>query len=419
MKRRWVTLIPIALTIAVLVLASGNLIAGGYQINEHGARGMAQGGAFAARALDPSAIFYNAAGIGFLSGAHLQLGSTLIFPSTTFRGPLQFNSNDETKQVKNVFYPSTLYGTYSLDEQGLAFGLGVFNPYGLGSEWPADWVGRGITTKITLQTFYINPTVAYRVLPNLSIGAGFDFVYGNAVLQRKILDFSPEGEVKLDGSGTGVGFNAGVIYKPIEMLSLGISYRSQVKLKLKGTTTFTVPSQLQPLFPGGDANVELKPPATLFAGVAATPYTSGDQKLTVEFDYQWTGWSAYDTLSVKFDQHTTAQQDLVSPKNYEDSYMLRIGAEYECSDWAFRVGYIYDKTPDPDPSLDPLLPDANRSDFSIGVGYKVTPNLTIDAAYMFIAFQNRSVPLGTTIIGFDGAYSSTANLFALSLGYSF
>ncbi|MGC9091854.1 MAG: OmpP1/FadL family transporter [Bacteroidota bacterium] len=407
-------ILPAMLVTGTLVLPTKLLFASGFQINEHGARGMAQGGAFAARASDPSAIFYNPAGLGFLGGMNIQVGTTLFFPSSRFRGPLQFNTNAETKMVNQVFYPSTLYGTYSM-ENGFAFGLGVFSPYGLGSEWPSNWVGRGIATKTDLKTFYINPTVAYKVLPQLSIGAGFDFVFGSVVLQRQIVNFNPEGSLKLEGSGTGIGFNAGVLFKPSELFSMGVSYRSTVKLDLKGTATFTVPDQAKPLFPGGDVSTTMKMPSSIFAGLALFPMSN----LALEFDYQWVGWKVYDVLPITFSQTTSAQQNTTLPQDYKNSYILRVGGEYLYKDWAFRAGFIFDKTPVPDKSLDPMLPDADHYDYNIGVGYKVSQNLTLDFAYMFASLKQRSTNLGDTQVGFDGTYNTRAHLFALSVGYHF
>ena len=60
--------------------------ASGFAIESQGARAMGFGGAYVAQAADPSAIFYNAAGIGFLKGKHLYIAGTFAGLSTDFTG---------------------------------------------------------------------------------------------------------------------------------------------------------------------------------------------------------------------------------------------------------------------------------------------------------------------------------------------
>lgn len=387
--------------------------AGGFQLNEHGARALGQGGAFTARAGDPSAIFFNGAGLSFLSGTNIMLGATAVIPSTTFRGPIEYNTNAETKMDKQIFTPPNVYITHSMDN-GLSFGAGVFTPYGLGTEWPDNWVGRGITTKIELQTFFINPTVAYRILPQLSISAGFDYVFANVTLKKKITNFSPEGDLSLKGDGHGTGFTAGILYKPMDIVSVGASYRSKTKLDLSGTANFSnLPAPAVVLFPGGDVSTSITTPANYFIGVAVKPIND----LEIEFDYQGIGWSSYNELPITFTTQTAAQTNQVQIENYKDTYMLRIGAEYTYCLWQFRAGYIYDHSPVEDAYVDPLLPDANRNDICVGVGYKLTESIQLDVAYMFVGFKQRTVT--NTISQFDGTYNSTADLFGLDISYRF
>jgi long-chain fatty acid transport protein len=72
------------LTIALLVFTHTLLNAGGFQVNEHGSRAMGMGGAFIAVASDPSAIYFNPAGLSQLKGLKVMMGATFIAPRTTF-----------------------------------------------------------------------------------------------------------------------------------------------------------------------------------------------------------------------------------------------------------------------------------------------------------------------------------------------
>ena len=210
----------IVLSALVVCIALG----GGFQLNEHGARAMDQGGAFAARADDPSAIYFNPAGLGF-QGSSIYLGSTLIMPKVSFFGPTNYSMNTETKMVDQTFTPINVYGTYAITDN-IHVGIGVNNPYGLGTEWPSGWIGQYVSQKIDLQSFFFTPTLAYKVNDQLSIGLGFNYVTGSVTMKlaSSIPFNSPPPIVSLDLKATGMGFNAGIIYKLTPEISLGASY---------------------------------------------------------------------------------------------------------------------------------------------------------------------------------------------------
>ena len=404
MRRATILIAAAALLVLIPLTAA---LGGGFQLNEHGARAMGQGGAFAARASDLSAIYFNPAGLAYQQGTQLYVGVTLIMPKTSFYGPDQLNTNQETKMVSQTFNPINVYASYQITDD-LVAGFGVNNPYGLGTEWPADWAGKFISTKVDLETFFFTPTLAYKLTDKLSIGVGMNYVTGKVTLKRVLSDpFDPHANVDVELTGTGYGWNAGAMYKATTDLSIGVSFRSQVKVDAKGTASF---DPMRSVYPAGDASSSLALPATGFLGLAYSPI----KNLSLEADYQWTGWSSYKELALTFAKDNSVS---VSPKNYEDTYVIRVGGEYTMGDWQLRAGYLYDHSPAPTMYVEPLLPDASRNEVSVGLGYSLTKNISVDLAYMFIKFDQRKA-VGTAL-NFDGTYSSTANLFAVDFGYSF
>lgn len=406
------------------IILFGNLMAGGFQINEHGAKAMGMGGAFTAQASDPSAIFFNPAGLGFQKGMNLMLGTTLIFPSTKFVGPSP--STAENKMKSQIFYPINLYGTYGM-ENGLTFGIGVFNPFGLGTEWDKDWVGRRLSVKTDLQTFFINPSLAYKISDQFSVGLGVSYVLANVNLKFRVPTYSSllpptpsttDGTAELDADGNGFNFNVGVLYKPIDDLSLGLSYRHTTELELEGTATFTDMQALQTFFPGGDGKTTITLPYNILFGIAYNFMP----ELTIEAGFQYVGWESYDTLDVQIAEGPASplgvlQKSIKTAKDWENSFLIRIGGEYRMDKFAFRAGYIFDKTPQPDKSLEPMLPDADRHEITFGLGYRVSENLCVNFAYQFIMFNERTVTSPTNL--FPGTYKSNAHLFGLNIGYNF
>jgi len=398
----------------MVFIVSTAVFAGGFQLNEHGARAMAQGGAWAARAYDGSAIYFNPAGLGFQKGTSLYLGSTIIMPSATFYGPLP--SVKETKMVDQVFPPINLYGTYALNDN-LVLGIGVNNPFGLGTEWPDNWVGNQLSVKIDLQSFFITPTLAYKINDQLSVGAGFNIVTGAVTLSRYYI---PGVKVALDLTATGYGFNLGALYKITPEFSIGASYRSSVQLDATGTAKFT--PDIVGSTPSGDAAASIELPATAFLGLA---YKVMDN-LEVEADYQYVGWSSYKELVIEFKKDPSKNSH--NPKDYENTYILRYGAEYTMNEFQFRAGYLFDNSPVATKHVDPLLPDGDRNGFNVGLGYKINENMHIDFAYLYLSFAdikaigtdfNNNGNPGQTYGDFDGTYKESANLFGLNFGYTF
>jgi long-chain fatty acid transport protein len=419
--------------LVALLVCTVATFGGGYQVNEHGARAMGMGGAFVAQAADGSAIFFNPAGLGFQKGLHIMAGTTVILPST------KFSASTETSMNSLTFFPSNAYVTYGMDN-GLSFGIGMFNPYGLGTEWPSNWAGRQQAVKTDLQTFYINPTIAYQVSDRLSIGFGFSYVFGNVKLTERVPTLSAlapaptpaanDGTISLDGDGHDFNWNVGVLYKPTKDLSIGVSYRSETKVEFSGTAAFTDMQAIQALFPGGTGKTTLPFPSSLYAGIAYN-FT---EDLTLEADIQLVGWSAYDKLLLNIPVGPASPltgQPLQGPttlvKNWKNSSLYRVGGEYRMEKLAIRAGVIYDQTPQPDAYVEPMLPDANRIEFVAGLGYKLSDNFTIDGAFQFISFSDRTgtVTSKTALYPFvpaqnvKGTYKSSANLIGVDLSYNF
>ncbi len=402
----------LASVILLLALAVSISFAGGYQLNEHGARAVGMGGAFVARASDGSAMFFNPAGLGFQKGINLMLGGTLVMPSTTWTPPA---GGADVSMKNQQFFPPNFYASYSTGENWV-FGLGVFTPYGLGTEWPDKWNSMGMyyAEKTDLQTFYINPTVAYKVNDKLSFGIGLSYIVANATLSRYVLVptglpspyppyISPLSS--MDGNGNGISVDVGVLYKPMDKLSLGVSYRSLSKIDFSGTASF---SGVSSPIPSQDGSVTLPMPSNFLLGAAYQ--VSPD--LTIEGDFQWVGWTAYDNLALKIGTTTTTV-----PKNWDDGFLFRLGGEYQVNPkLALRAGYIFDLSPQPPSKTEPMLPDANRNDLSIGGSYKITDNFQVDLAYMLVLFNEKDATNAPPPMG---KYSSSANLVSLDFGYQF
>ncbi len=416
----------------LMVIGVQTMFAGGFQINEQGARAMAMGGAFTAIAYDPSAIYFNNAAITRLSGTQFMIGTTLIVPTGSFRGPYGPGVSNptiaQTDMQKQTFFPSHAYMTYQYNDN-LFFGLGFNTPFGLGTSWDDKWIGRFVSVKIDLKTFSFNPTVAYKLNDMISIGAGLQYNMGTVTIDRHAaIALSPsmpplgEGSVALEGSTkSAIGFTAGLLLNPTKDLSVGLSYRSEVKYEFEGTAVTTnAPASFAASLPHGDITATLKSPAQFVVGLGY----QATKNLLLSADFQYVQWSSYDSLKVDFKADN--QKPIASPREYKNTYITRFGAEYMYTNsLALRAGLLFDKNPVPDERVDASLPDADRVGFSAGFGYWISSNLSVDASWLYLRFSERTVttskiaytPTGSGYM--NGTYNSTANLMSLSFSYKF
>jgi len=426
----------LVLTVAVALGMSPFAQGAGFLIYEHGAAAMAMGGAFVGLANDPSAVFHNPAGIAFLDGTQVSAGVTLITSDASVNLPNWPDPAFQTvDQEKQWFYPPTLYITHKLTDKIVA-GFGFFAPYGLGVKWPEDYPLRYIAVEDDMKTLFFNPAVAYKVSDNFSVGAGVFYVHStlsftlNELLVFSMVPFiSYDVPATLDASGNGFGFNAGALYRG-EGYSVGVNFRSGFKIKYEGDLDLDLSQiAISPIASlAGEASTEFNFPHILGIGGA---FNLTDA-LLLTADVHYVLWSSYDEFVVEV---TVPGIEAIYPpgiadkeveENWESSFVFRGGLQYQLSEsFALRAGFLYDQTPQPVETMDPILPDADRWAITGGFGYK-SGGFVIDAAFQYEVFSERTSPnrdipiyqMGPLNLG-EGTYSNTAYLIGISIGYNF
>ncbi|MCX6167856.1 MAG: outer membrane protein transport protein [Ignavibacteriales bacterium] len=417
--------------IIICGLFANSVYGSGFQLNEHGARAMAMAGAFTGLANDPSAIYFNPAGITQLKGTQFLAGATLILPISSYTAPKP--QNTLTDMNGQVFNPINFYITQQIGDK-LAIGLGINNQYGLGTKWDQNWVGRSLAVETKVETYFFTPVIAYKLFENLSVSAGPAIAVGNVTISKKSVNavnpLGPEFLTLMEGtSDVAIGFTAGILYKASDKLQFGLTYRSEMTFDFSGTATSTPASFtfVHPIlkvpvtvpWPNGDITASLTTPQNLTFGLA---YMASDN-FTTTFDFQYVGWSSYDKLAVTFANYNPASPTFSGTytnsvdRNYENTFIVRWGFEYKPTDsFALRGGLLYDRNPIPDGYVDPTLPDANRVGINLGFGGKLTDHLGLDISYMYLIFADRTI--GNSKFGFNGTYSNSAHLFGLDFSYS-
>ena len=405
----------------------------GFHIHEQGAKAMGMGNAFVGLADDPSALFYNPAGIAFQKGTQIDLGATAIsVPNTKFRGSTKLGNSQvspgfpvegEARAKRDVFLPPNLYVVHSFENAPISVGLGINSIYSLSKRWKSGSIFQDEVRDISIKSLNFQPTVAYRLDKyHLAFAFGIDYTYAMLRLEKSVYAdhclfaggypgqaADHLGDLEYDGDADGWGYNFGVLWKPLDCLSLGLSYRSKIVLKADGNADFT---QFFGPYAGfhGHGDVTINLPDTWSFGIAYHPAKAW----TLTCDVERYGWSSFKKLEANFDSRATIP-DYYSEKDWDDSWAFRFGVQYDVSEhFTVRAGYAYDRTPTPERTLGPELPDADRDNYTLGFTYRVG-HVTFDMAYMLLVFRDRHVDNALQ----TGTYESKAYLLGANVTYAF
>jgi long-chain fatty acid transport protein len=417
--------------VAVSVSIPWSCFAAGFSIFEAGAKALGMGGAFTAQADDPSAIFFNAAGIADLDQTRVYFGVSTIFTGTQFAGVDPDPGYGTYGETGTMFFPPiNAYVTYQFKE-GLTGGIGLFNAYGLGQEWdnPDTFPGRHISYNVQLHTFFFNPTLAWRPYEWFSLGAGLQAVYSTVKLNRTLQSFDLAGlsglydvaTAELEGnSDIDWGGNVGVLLDLYEGVKVGVAFRSDVTANVSGDATFTQKStgnpQLDAVVAAGlPANqgitTEVKMPWLFSTAIAY----SGVEKWVFEIDFNYFGWSEFDVLTFQFEDPSLVTERV---QDFEDVLSVRTGLSYSLTpEVDLRGGYYWDPTPQPTKGISPLLADNDRHGISLGFGYD-RESWVVDVFGLLLITSERETE-GQSLDGFEGTYQAEGVLFGVNAGFNF
>ena len=383
-----------------------------------GARSTGMGTAFTAVADDPSTISVNPAGLTQLTGTEIYGGTTFIIPSTEYTSPT--GPTEETKF--QIFFPPHMYIVSDLKKENLRFGLGIFSLYGIGGrKWDEDGLTRYSSTESFIATLSFNPTIAWKISPAISVGAGVDYMLSRTNSKRmhdQSLLGARDGEMKLEGMGDGWGYNFGILFIPDEKWSLGFAYRSKIRVTHEGDLELKhIAPALQPLFGGSSFKTDAEMPVTfpdiVSLGIAYRP----TKDWIIGFDLEWFGWSSFKNAKLNLD-HEVPEANLTdssAPLDWKDIWTIKAGAEYIMNEkLSLRAGYAYVKTQVPDHTLDASAPESDQHNFSVGFGYHMK-TIVMDFFYMAGFFEDRKV--NNNIL--SGTYENFNHYFGFSVGKKF
>ncbi len=335
---------------------------------DNGAHALGRAGAFTARADDPTAVYYNPAGLSKQSGREIYLAANTVWMNYNFQPAdeiIKFDheiSFGKIRQQEDPVPVPMLFGHFDFESlPKWDFGFGIYGPPTVKhrrfpNPFPVAGVQRnGVDTTDSIrgeQSFSLWPNgmliesdlllaypslaVSYQILPNLSVGVSLQAALFQGTMSIAIGGTVP-GQIDLDVADwftpTGI---LGVQYAPIPSIELGASIRPPYEIKAKGTASIhrfeeTCPnggteceagSAETPLGPwklgnelplyaadgSKDDGVTMglhAPMQVRFGGRYVNRLADGSERFDVEFDYLFEMQSMHDAIDLVFDADHT------------------------------------------------------------------------------------------------------------------
>ena len=416
--------------LAVALAAAPRSDAAGFALYEQGNRANALAGAFVAQADDPSAMFFNPAGLAFNDKFTLYGGTFLVLrPTANFTGSSPYPGDDYyTGMKKATYWIGHGYGVYPIKPGSINLAVGFWSPFGLGVPWvnPDTYAGRFLSQRADIRQVALSAQISAKLADWIAIGAGPEVRVTDVKLSRNVGIFDPftdrmtdVAHLSLVSEGTPVKWtwNAGILIKPCDRLRLGASYHGHVNVALSGTAVFSQILTGNPQFDGlvaskipvgkplgGGATLQF--PSVLMVGVSYDLSPS----LTVNVDGNYTKWDVFNETTINID----GVPSTTIPHGFENTWMIRSGLGWQATPSVWLAGgFLYDRTPQPDYDVGPLLPDNNRTGITVGAGFQLSKMIRVDVSSLFLWFHTRTTT--TNEAGFNGTYKT----FAILPGISF
>lgn len=456
---------------ALAVLATpASAYAQAFGLSEIGSCAVARGFAnTASPCKDASTIYWNPAATTGLNGWSFSGGLAAIAingsftQDTTFK---KYDGNVPTSYVPHVFI------NYHGAGSKAAFGLGVYVPYGLTSQWHEDFPGRFLALKAALKTIYVQPNFAWQLNDNWSIGGGPIWGHSSVELiqgvdlsgvaaagtttfgQLGIATGTEFARARVKGSANALGAQIGVSGKLNKDWTVGARFMTPLEFKYDNAdatftqipTNLTLGGSLQPPFVVGTpvdalvapqfttggalvpqtASTKITHPAQVSAGLAY----SGFKNWLLEGDYAWMGWKRFDVLPITFNGPASVNNRVLL-EQYNNTSSIRLGAEYTTAmdGWKIRGGFAGVASAAPPETVTPLLPEQDRNYWTFGLGIPLISNWALDAAYARVwtaGARGRIVERTTTSNNTataaqlnTGVYNLSANVFSFTLKASY
>ena len=416
--------------IFAFVFSTGAFLAGqahaaGFQLTDFSMTGLGRSYAGAGVVGDDySAIAANPAGMT-LKGTGGQAGAAVIWQHGRVKGfaekagaPGGTASGKETVSIP-VAVPN-LFAQYAINDD-FRFGLGVYAPFGLATEYDDDWFGSDLAVDSELEVIDIAPSLAWRINDQWSVGASLIARYGKLKMTNTS---GGTGYSDFDIDGWGYYGRFGVMYEADENTRLGIVYQTkstEVEHTLKGDHAMTgMPAPFTPLNGKWIGGTVTRLPehwqVTGYRKIGDFGYSATVRRT------HWQNFNEFTLTSTSLLGHHTSYY------KWKNTWTAALGIDWYYNDtWTWRAGVAYDESPVPNAAARTVrIPDNDRYWLSAGFTYKINENVKMDVGYAHLYLPTYKARNGasSTASGYstktvDAKYDINAEILGVQFQYDF
>lgn len=367
--------------------------AAGFQLAEYSATGLGRAYAGeAAMADNAGAQWRNPAMLTYLKGTQVSAGALYVNPNVDVEGDVSFygsTSSTSSSDYANDAVIPNFYISHQVNEKwalGLAFGTN----YGMETELDSGFAASHFGDEAMVTTMEANANIAYQLTETVSIGGGIRYVMGEghfgakSPAQTEALGLTKGTTLKyMEGDDTSWGWQAGAAWQMTPNNRVGFAYKSEVDLKLSGSANMYVQSYGKVLSDTGYMMLTLPATAEL------STYHQLTDQFALHTSINWTDWSSFEKLQAELDTMGTV---MVKEENWKDNYRFAVGATYQVDPkLALRSGVAYDTAAVSTKNRTITIPETDRIWLSVGAGYDITEQLTLDAAFTYIFAKDADI----------------------------
>ena len=428
-------------TVLAAVLATGSTAwaTNGMLMEGYGPQALSMGGAAAAYDNGTAGMMNNPATLQLgANGTRADIALGVLGPNVTAMG----QKSDGTSYVMPAV------GWVKKNDQ-FSWGVGMFGQGGMGTEFGAN-AGLMANMRSELGVGRVIFPLAYRVSPQLSVGASLDYSWASMDMQMTTnranlngmmdsanpnssaalgtslapgqmgnpsygrLDFSNSNDFSGAAKSTGWTGKFGAVLEATPELTLGFSH--QLKTNLADMTTSATGAKFE-LYGGSNGTISMVGKLTIHNFQMPAVTTIGgaykaSPELTLVADIKNIGWSS---VMKKFLMTFDAGQPLqfAMDQNWKDQTVVSLGGAYRLNEsTVLRAGYSHASNPVPDAYVHPLFPAIVKSHLTAGIGHKFNDQVSMDIAVSH-------APKVSVTSGQGAAISHSQTNYQLMLSYRY
>ena len=340
----------------------------------------------------------------------ISIDTDVLVKDTTYKNNItgQTFPGRPTEQIGDMSLVPNIFVVYPASDR-FSVGAGIYSNFGTKTEFSDNFIANEYGGLTDLKTVNFGVSGSYRLTDTLSFGAGIDLITGTGKIQRSLnlLPNVPATKVPLadiDAEGTGIGWNAGLVYEMNDNHRFGLSYRYSPDIEASGKIKYINTGTLQLQDLPGKLLMKL-PDIAEFSG-----YHRFHDKFALHYSVQYIGWSTFDKLA-------TTEGAEIKDYQWQDGWHYAIGGTYFWNDqFTLRGGMMYDTSAQAD-LTSISVPDSDRQWLSAGLTYHWSKNADIDLGFTYL--MGDAVKASESIGLSEVSATTQANAYLFGLQYTY